>query len=53
MLDLLEANRQILLKAGVKQTHITVSDVCNSQLLWSHRATHGKRGGMAAFICIK
>ncbi len=56
MLDLLEANRQILLKAGVMQAHITVSDVCtccNSQLLWSHRATHGKRGGMAAFICIK
>lgn len=56
MLDLLEANRQILLRAGVPDQNITVSDVCtrcNSELLWSHRATGGKRGGLAAFLCIK
>lgn len=55
MLDLLEANRQILIKSGVKNENITVSDVCthcNSSLLWSHRATNGRRGGMAAFMCI-
>ena len=56
MLDLLEANRQILVKSGIPEKNITVSDVCtccSSELLWSHRATGGKRGGMAAFMCIK
>ena len=53
MIDLLETNRQILLKAGVKDCNIKVSDVCtrcNSDLIWSHRATKGKRGGMCAII---
>ncbi len=53
MIDLLETNRQILLKAGVSKDNITVSDVCtrcNSDLVWSHRATKGKRGGMCAII---
>ena len=56
MLDLLETNRQILVHSGVKAENITVSDVCtncNSDLLWSHRATKGERGGMCAFMCIK
>lgn len=56
MIDLLETNRQILEAAGVKNENITVSDVCtncNSELLWSHRATKGKRGTMSAFMCIK
>lgn len=56
MIDLLETNRQILVAAGVKNENITVSDVCtncNSELLWSHRATKGKRGTMSAFLCIK
>lgn len=56
MIDLLETNRQILVAAGVKNENITVSDVCtncNSKLLWSHRATKGKRGTMSAFMCIK
>nr|WP_255883933.1 MULTISPECIES: peptidoglycan editing factor PgeF [unclassified Ruminococcus] len=55
MIDLLETNRQILVSAGVLRENITVSDVCtrcNSELLWSHRATAGKRGGMAAFMAI-
>ena len=55
MIDLLETNRQILVAAGVKNENITVSDVCtncNSELLWSHRATKGKRGTMSAFMCI-
>ena len=55
MLDLLEVNRQILIKSGVRNENITVSDLCtccNSELLWSHRATKGKRGGMAAFMCL-
>ncbi len=56
MVDLLETNRQILVDAGVKPENITISDVCtkcNSDLLWSHRATNGHRGTMGAFMCIK
>ena len=56
MLDLLETNRQILVSCGVKPENITVSDVCtncNSDLLWSHRATKGHRGTMCAFMCMK
>ncbi len=56
MVDLLEANRQILLSAGIKSENITVSDICtncNSELLWSHRATKGHRGTMCALMCIK
>ncbi|MCD8026444.1 MAG: peptidoglycan editing factor PgeF [Clostridiales bacterium] len=56
MIDLLEANRQILVSAGVKPDNITISDICtncSSSLLWSHRATKGHRGTMSAFMCIK
>lgn len=55
MIDLLETNRQILVKCGVKPENITISDLCtncNSELLWSHRATKGHRGTMSAFMCI-
>lgn len=55
MLDLLETNKQVLLSTGVLEKNITVSDICtccNNELLWSHRATKGKRGGMAAFMCL-
>lgn len=54
-IDLLETNRQILIYAGVPEENITVSDLCtkcNSGLLWSHRATNGQRGTMAAMMCI-
>lgn len=56
MIDLLETNRQILVAAGVKNENITISDLCtncNSELLWSHRATKGRRGTMSAFMCLK
>ena len=55
MLDLLECNRQILVKSGVRAEKITLSDLCtncNSDLLWSHRATNGHRGTMCAFMCL-
>ncbi len=55
MADLLETNKQILMHSGVPEKNITISDVCtkcNSELLWSHRATNGKRGTMCAFMCI-
>lgn len=53
MIDLLEANRQILISANVRPENITLSDLCtrcNSDLLWSHRATNGERGTMCAFM---
>ena len=56
MIDLLETNRQIVMTAGVKEENIVLSDLCtkcNSNLLWSHRATNGHRGTMCAFMCIE
>lgn len=55
MIDLALANKLILMKAGVKEENIVISDLCtqcNSDLLWSHRATGGKRGTMSAFMQI-
>ena len=55
MIDLLECNRQILARAGVPEKNIELSDLCtscNSDLLWSHRATGGRRGTMSAFMCL-
>lgn len=56
MIDLALANKLILKNAGVKEENIVISDLCtkcNCDLLWSHRATAGKRGTMAAFMQIK
>lgn len=53
MLDLVEANYQILLSAGIKPQNIDRSDICtccNHSDLHSHRATNGKRGTLAAII---
>lgn len=53
MLDLVEANRQILIYSGIKPENIDVGDICtccNSQDLHSHRATKGKRGNLALII---
>ena len=53
MLDLAEANRQILTLAGIKNENIDVSDICtccNAKDLHSHRATGGKRGNLALII---
>lgn len=55
MIDLLEANRQILTAAGVPAQNITLSDLCTNchpDLLWSHRATKGRRGTMSAFLSL-
>ncbi len=56
MVDLLECNKQLLMSCGVIEENITMSDLCtrcNSELLWSHRATQGKRGTMAAFMTLR
>ena len=53
MLDLVEANRQILIHSGINPQNIDASDICtccNAKDLHSHRATGGKRGNLAAII---
>lgn len=55
-LDLWKANESILLKAGILPKHLTVTDVCtchNPEYLFSHRASHGQRGNLAAFLMLK
>jgi len=55
-LDLIEANRRQLLDAGVPAKNIWISDLCTScrtDLLFSHRAEHGKTGRMMAAIAIR
>jgi YfiH family protein len=53
--DLWAANYQVLIEAGLKPENIHISGVCtscNSELLFSHRKTQGKRGSLAAFLMI-
>lgn len=55
-LDLWEVCRQNMLRAGVPAEHISVTDVCtccNPDILFSHRASQGRRGNMAAFLGIR
>lgn len=52
-LNLWRANEITLLEAGVKQHHLSMTNVCtccNSEQMFSHRATHGLRGNMGAFL---
>lgn len=52
-LDLWMANYLVLTDAGVLPENISVTDICtccNPQYLFSHRASHGERGGLGAFI---
>ena len=54
-LNLWEANHQILLTAGVpeKQIHLpNLCTCCNPDFLYSHRASKGKRGNLAAFLSL-
>ncbi len=55
-LDLAEVNRGILVEEGVLPEHISMSNLCtscNADLLFSHRASGGKRGLNAAFLGIR
>lgn len=52
-LDLWRANEIILKEAGILPEHLSVTDICtccNFDLLFSHRASHGMRGNLAAFL---
>lgn len=55
-LDLWKANERVLLDAGIRAANISVTGLCtccNEKLLFSHRATGGKRGNLGAFLCLK
>lgn len=54
-LDLWLANQLVLMQAGVLEERISVTDICtchNPDYLFSHRASQGKRGNLAAFLYI-
>ena len=55
-LNLWRANELTLLEAGLKPERIAVTDLCtccNPALLFSHRASHGKRGNLGAFLMLR
>lgn len=52
-LDLWRANEIVLTEAGILPSRIQVTDICtchNSDYLFSHRASQGKRGNLGAFL---
>ena len=52
-LDLWGANKRGLLDAGILPENLAVTDVCtccNSEYLYSHRASKGQRGALAAMM---
>ena len=54
-LDLWEANRIILTEAGILPEHLDLTNLCtccNHDKLFSHRASHGRRGNMGCFMCL-
>ena len=54
-LNLWEANRYILMEAGIPEKNITISNICtccNSDILFSHRKTNGHRGNLCGFLKI-
>lgn len=55
-LNLWKANEIVLLEAGVLPEHLAITGICtccNPDLLFSHRASHGRRGNLGAFLCLK
>ena len=45
-----------LLQAGVRKENIEITDICtceNSDYLFSHRASNGKRGNLGAFLMME
>ena len=52
-LNLWRANEIVLLEAGIRPEHLAMPGICtccNPELLFSHRASGGKRGNMGAFL---
>lgn len=56
LLDLWEANRIVLLEAGIRPEKISVTNICthcNPELLFSHRRNAERRGNLCAFLSLK
>ncbi|MCR4587727.1 MAG: peptidoglycan editing factor PgeF [Lachnospiraceae bacterium] len=56
LLDLWGANARLLLNAGILPEHLEITDICtfeNPELLFSHRASNGKRGVLCAFLTLQ
>jgi hypothetical protein len=54
-IDLWEANRQVLLDAGIRHDRIAVIKMCtacNRELMFSHRRDRGETGRMAAIVML-
>lgn len=55
-LNLWKANEIILRESGIKEEHIAVTNICtccNSEFLFSHRASKGRRGNLGAFLSLR
>ena len=55
-LDLWQANYRNMINSGIKEENIGITDICtccNKNVLFSHRASKGQRGGMCGFLTIK
>ena len=55
-LDLWSCGRLVLEEAGVPAENISITDICtccNPDLLFSHRASHGRRGNLGAFLVLR
>ena len=55
-LNLWNANCRNFIEAGVKADNIGITDICtccNPELLFSHRATKGNRGGLCGFLSLQ
>ena len=55
-LDLWKTNEIVMLDAGILPEHLAVTNICtccNEKVLFSHRASQGKRGNLAAFLMLK
>lgn len=55
-LNLWYANYRVFIDAGVPDRNIEITDVCtccNPDKLFSHRASHGERGNLGAFLMLK
>lgn len=55
-LDLWKANQIVLKEAGIPDGHLAVTNLCtccNPKILFSHRASKGRRGNFGAFLKLK
>lgn len=56
LLNLWKSNEILLTEAGILPNHLAVTEVCtccNPNLLFSHRASCGKRGNLAAVMALR